>query len=1170
VVQSKKLIHALVSLLALVFLPAYSAMATSVFINEVHYDNASTDAGEAIEIAGPAGTDLTGWSIVLYNGSGGAVYDTDALSGSIPNLGGGYGVVVLNYPSNGIQNGAPDGIALVNASSTVVQFLSYEGTFNAVGGPANGLLSTDIGVSQAGTGATGQSLRLSGTGTQYEDFSWNAEAASTFGAFNTGQSFSATPETAPSVSGTSPANGATAIALDANIVVTFDEAVNAAGSWFEISCDTSGLHTAAASGGPASFTLDPDTDFANDETCTVTVFAAQVTDQDATDPPDNMAANHVFSFDTEVAINNDWNINEIHADPDATNGDANGDGVLSTTQDEFVEIVNNSGSDVNISGWTLSDAVGVRHTFPAGSVVYDSCAVVVFAGGSLAGNFGYSRAQTASSGQLGLNNGGDTVTLANGATTVATYTYGAEGGDNQSLTRDPDVSITPLVKHTLATGAAGTRYSPGRRVDGSAFAGCPTPQSAKIHDVQGSGETSPLAGNVVVIEGIVTGDFQGGASGTHGNLQGFYVQEEDADADADPQTSEGIFIFDGNNPATNVAEGDLVRVLGPVSEFNGLTEITSFNDITVISSGHGLPAVIELSLPVTDIAEFEAFESMYVTFPQALAIAEYFNFDRFGEVVLSTARLAQPTAVFDPGSLEQGELADLNNRSQITLDDGRSNQNPDPAIHPNGSEFTLLNLFRGGDTVEGATGVLDYRFSLYRIQPTLAGAYTSVNPRTALPDDVGGSVQVSSFNVLNYFNGNGVGGGFPTSRGAANLVEFNRQRDKIIAAMVAIDADVFGLMEIENDGYGATSAIQDLVNGLNNATAPGTFAFVDPGVPVIGTDEIAVGLIYKPASVSPLGSSAILDSSVDPLFLDDKNRPVLAQTFGEVAGNGVFTVAINHLKSKGTDCNDVGDPDLGDGAGNCNMTREDAAMALVDWLDSDPTGSNDADFIILGDLNSYDKEDPIDVLVGAGYSDLAAEFGGEFAYSYVFDGQLGYLDYALASPVLSPQVSGATEWHINADEADLIDYTMTFKAPAQDAIYAPDPYRSSDHDPVIAGIELLGYEFSGFIAPIKNLPEMNSQKSGGAIPVKFSLDGFQGMDVIVEGYPQSQAIACDHSSSGESIATTSPGGSVLIYDQDKDQYVYTWQTSKEWSGSCRRLVVLLKDGSYHYADFMFK
>jgi predicted extracellular nuclease len=163
---------------------------TSVFINEIHYDNTGTDAGEAIEVAGPAGTDLTGWSIVLYNGSGGAVYDTDVLSGTIPDQQAGFGTVVLSYAVNGIQNGAPDGVALVDPSSAVIQFLSYEGTFTAVGGPANGMTSTNIGVQENGTEPVGQSLQLQGSGTAYEAFTWSAlPIGQTFGAVNTGQTF---------------------------------------------------------------------------------------------------------------------------------------------------------------------------------------------------------------------------------------------------------------------------------------------------------------------------------------------------------------------------------------------------------------------------------------------------------------------------------------------------------------------------------------------------------------------------------------------------------------------------------------------------------------------------------------------------------------------------------------------------------------------------------------------------------------------------------------------------------------------------------------------------------------------------------------------------------------------------------------------------------------------
>ena len=161
----------------------------AVFVNELHYDNAGTDSGEAIEIAGPAGTDLAGWSIILYNGSGGAVYTTTALSGLIPDQMAGYGTLAFSYPSNGIQNGSPDGLALVDPSNAVLQFLSYEGTFTAVGGPADGLQSADIGVSEAGSEPIGQSLQLSGAGTSYEHFTWSGPAASTFGSVNTGQTF---------------------------------------------------------------------------------------------------------------------------------------------------------------------------------------------------------------------------------------------------------------------------------------------------------------------------------------------------------------------------------------------------------------------------------------------------------------------------------------------------------------------------------------------------------------------------------------------------------------------------------------------------------------------------------------------------------------------------------------------------------------------------------------------------------------------------------------------------------------------------------------------------------------------------------------------------------------------------------------------------------------------
>ncbi len=180
----KLLLHLLV---ASYLLGIQQGISQSTFINEIHYDNTSTDVNEAIEIAGAAGTDLTGWTLVLYNGSNSSVYNTINLSGTITDQQNGFGTVIEVLPANGLQNGAPDGIALVDNSNTVVQFLSYEGVFTATNGPASGLTSTDIGVSESSSTPVGASLQLSGTGTVATDFVWEVTTANTYGAVNTNQ-----------------------------------------------------------------------------------------------------------------------------------------------------------------------------------------------------------------------------------------------------------------------------------------------------------------------------------------------------------------------------------------------------------------------------------------------------------------------------------------------------------------------------------------------------------------------------------------------------------------------------------------------------------------------------------------------------------------------------------------------------------------------------------------------------------------------------------------------------------------------------------------------------------------------------------------------------------------------------------------------------------------------
>jgi len=566
-----------------------------------------------------------------------------------------------------------------------------------------------------------------------------------------------------------------------------------------------------------------------------------------------------------------------------------------------------------------------------------------------------------------------------------------------------------------------------------------------IHTIQGSGATSPEEGNKHVVEGVVVGDFQDTAT----ELSGFFLQEEDGDADGDAATSEGIFVND--NGFADVDMGDVVRVKGEVDEAFGLTQLESITDLAECADQVGGASAASVTLPVA--VDLEPYEGMGVNFAQTLYATDNFNWHRFGEVVLSVGGvLDNPTDVVPPGAPALA-LQDLNNRSQVQLDDGSSLSSSDPAFDPP-SYISADGTMRRGDTVDGLTGALGYAFGAYEVHPTASVSFTRVNDRDPAPD-VGGTIQVGAFNVLNYFttidNAGPICGPLfdQGCRGADSADEFTRQRDKIIDAIVELDAEVLGLMEIENAADNTPEA--DLVAGLNAVAGAGTYAYVEtPGG--VGNDAIRVSLLYQPGEVTLVGDFAILDTSVDPDFNDDKNRAVLAQTFEENATGEVFTVAVNHLKSKGSACDDVGDPDAGDLQGNCNGVRTAGAIAQANWLAGDPTGSGDPDFLITGDLNAYAQEDPIVALEDAGYNDLIQIFDGLDAYSFVFFGQGGYLDHAMATPSLTDKVTGATHWHINADEPRGLDYNLD--ANNQASLYNPDEWRASDHDPVLVGLDM--------------------------------------------------------------------------------------------------------------------
>ncbi len=1063
-ITKKIRIMAVCLFLSAMLLTGASIGQAQIVINEVDADQVGTDSAEFVELydGGVGNTSLTDLSLVLYNGSDNLSYLAFDLDGQSTD-GNGYFVLCgdaanvancdldVSPNTNLIQNGE-DAVALlvgdaVNypndtalpADGDIVDAIVYE-----TGSDTNSGLLVLLNAGQSVVDEGGGGNQTSHSNQRCPNGSGGPRNTDTYIQFNPtpgAENYCTVLDTPPTVASTTPADTATDVALDADITINFSENVTATDPWFSINCASSGAHTAASSSGPQNYVLYPDADFVANELCTVTVVAAQVADQD--NPPDNMTGDYQFAFNV-VSASTGIIINEILADPaSGLAGDANGDGTRDGSQDEFVEIVNNTGSDMDISGWTLADGSSVRHTFPAGTVVVDGCGIVVFGGGTPTGTFGGVVVQTAGSGPLGLNNGGDAVTLNDGSSDQATMSYGSEGGNNQSITRDPDLTGS-FVQHSTAGGAF---FSPGTQVDGTTFSGCPVapPATMKIHEIQGSGAASPEVGNTLTIEGIVVGVFQGAYE-----LDGFFVQEEDADIDADPGTSEGIFV----HSTTPVAVGDKVEVTGEVKEYFGLTEMSSSQAVNVVSSGNPLPAAATITLPFTPTDDLEWHEGMLVTFTQELTVSDTYNLIKYGEMILSNGRLFNPTNITTPGAAANTQQA-ANNLNQILVDDGRNGSYRTP--FPYG--FNASNPVRMGYTVTNLTGVMHYGYGKYRLQPTISPVFdTLANPRTATPASIGGTLKVASVNLLNYFTT--IDYGFPACglagdqdcRGANSLSELSRQRDKTINVITTIDADIIGLMELENN---ATTAIQDLVDGLNAVTGAGTYGFINTGT--IGDDVIRVALIYKTAAVTPLGSFAIIDSSVDPRFNDDKNRPTLAQTFQEIATGEKLTVAVNHFKSKGSPCTDLGDPDTGDGQGNCNKTRENAAFALVDWLATDPTGSGDPDFLIIGDLNSYAMEDPITAIKNAGYTNLIDVFGGSEAYSYVYFAQAGYLDHVLANNSLTLQVTGTTDWHINADEHRNIDYN---EEPFSSSVLKPvdfyiaDQYRASDHDPVLVGLDL--------------------------------------------------------------------------------------------------------------------
>lgn len=565
----------------------------------------------------------------------------------------------------------------------------------------------------------------------------------------------------------------------------------------------------------------------------------------------------------------------------------------------------------------------------------------------------------------------------------------------------------------------------------------------RIGQVQGSGTSSPLAGQDVAVEGVVNAVFEG--------LGGFFLQSATGEDDGDPATSDGIFVTGLDAPHPDVAPGRRVRVEGTVAELG-----TAPPTLTAIRAREVTPLEMlgEDAIPVAVLREtpaspddWERLEGMRVRIEAPLTVTGQSGLQRFGELITSfEGRLFQPSELVAPGP-ELEALAARNAARTLVLDDGSNEQNPREipylASLPDGWPSHDAP-FRAGTELGPVTGVVDVRRSGYLFLPVepleiRRQAQRPEAPEVA-PEVTSGEedlLRIAVLNLENLFNGDGRGGGFPTPRGAQTPELYELQQAKLVATLQAVDADVVVISEVENDGAGPLTAIRQFADALNAAGPARDWRAVEVAEGP-GTDAIRVGLLYREGRVTPVGPPVWPD---DPIFRWG-SRPPLGQAFARPGGTPWLVVA-NHLKSKGG-CPAEGHPnaapgdfDQGDGQACWNAHRVTAAGALADWLESDPAGLGTGAAILAGDLNSYGREDPIRLLEDRGWADAFALAGHERPYSYVFQGQAGRLDHILVPAARADQLRGAAIWHANADEFSGFGY-------AYDPV--PTVWRSSDHD----------------------------------------------------------------------------------------------------------------------------
>ena len=533
-----------------------------------------------------------------------------------------------------------------------------------------------------------------------------------------------------------------------------------------------------------------------------------------------------------------------------------------------------------------------------------------------------------------------------------------------------------------------------------------------IASVQGDGRISPLLGRQVAVQGIVT---------LLQNGHGLYIEEPGSDQD--PGTSNAIFVQTTDWP-DSVGQGSLISILGSVSEIdNGRHSLTALTDLTLLtqcSDGQPLP-VTNVTLPLDEDGR-EALEGMRIHIDGALTVTDVYRFNQGNFTLAANGFQYTPTELMPPGP-------------EAARQSGQNREHSLPVMLP--KDLQLDGVLAAGNSIRAATGVLahDRRGLRLALQAFSASSSSGFDlPHAAQA----GSLRVVGMNLYNYFNGDGRGSGFPAPRGAETVEEFHQQRERIAAAIRVLKPQILGVMELENDGFGPHSAAVDFIQLANEANGlnPGAgWQVVHPDNANTGTQKIRVALFYRGDTVAAAGPAQTLTG---PEFR--RSRQPIAQVFQQRSDGRKILVVVNHLKSKGS-CPDSGEnANQGDGQGCWNPARTAAAVKMTAWVKALAVKAGTDNILILGDMNAYRREDPVNVIRNAGFDELMDDAAGR-VYSFIYFGQAGTLDYAFVSAALQPKVRQAFIWNVNAALPPNMEL--------------PQPWlRFSDHDPVVVDIRL--------------------------------------------------------------------------------------------------------------------